>query len=532
LEAKEAGRHAAWMRSSGSAPLMIAAKRSWTTSSKTSGCCSRDGKFSGSTEKEDIMRVMFEHVYYSIPEEKKRDEDAEGEDVPQQAKEDRRKHKYRQSYYSAKFLRKALRLSEPVEEIMLWDHDKKIQVAIERMDDQTTYEGDDFSKCLIFISGNLDEAYRMAGDCSDTNHDADVLHSFSKKINIITIKNALMKRFKPEQISRFGNTHIIYPSLSRSSYAEIIQRKLDIMVDSIRTEHDISISMDQSVNDFIYRNGVYPAQGVRPLFSTISSYIENSLPSIVLAAIENGVKEVEVVWVANKLVATGENFKIKVKCEGVIDNIKRDNEYEKRVSTSVHEAGHAVAYAALFGLSPTQIIANTASDHSSGFVGIHSINHSLESVLDLVTVLMAGSVMEEMVFSRLGLTNGPQGDIQQATALITQAVREWGLFEYNSRIESYSWSTSRYCNHNNTRELNDLIEKVVSEQRAAAETLLKDHLALLKLTTDVLIEDGKIDPEEFRKLAAQHGLKADIVDSKFTIFDDFGNRYKKFFAKV
>jgi ATP-dependent Clp protease ATP-binding subunit ClpA len=66
----------------------------------------------------------------------------------------------------------------------------------------------------------------MADQTEESDTDADIFHKHSLRINLIEIKDALKSRFKPEQIARFGNTHVIYPALSRSSYETIIRRKV------------------------------------------------------------------------------------------------------------------------------------------------------------------------------------------------------------------------------------------------------------------------------------------------------------------
>ena len=139
-----------------------------------------------------------------------------------------------QSFSHAKYLKKFLKLQESIEEIMCWDDMKKNKTLLDRMKDQNLYDGDDYSKLLIFISGNLDEAFTMANSLEDVDVDADVFHNYSKTIDVITIKKALKKRFKPEQISRLGNTHIIYPSLSKDSYSKIIVKKLQESIKDVK----------------------------------------------------------------------------------------------------------------------------------------------------------------------------------------------------------------------------------------------------------------------------------------------------------
>jgi hypothetical protein len=59
----------------------------------------------------------------------------------------------------------------------------------------------DLSKALIFIVGNLDEAYGMSRSMNP-DISADELHASTLKINITNIKSALKQRFRAEQIAR------------------------------------------------------------------------------------------------------------------------------------------------------------------------------------------------------------------------------------------------------------------------------------------------------------------------------------------
>ena len=63
---------------------------------------------------------------------------------------------------------------------------------MELLNDDTFNHGADYSKLLIFICGNIDEAYSMSGMSSEADIDADTLHGFSKKITVVTVKQALM----------------------------------------------------------------------------------------------------------------------------------------------------------------------------------------------------------------------------------------------------------------------------------------------------------------------------------------------------
>jgi cell division protease FtsH len=68
-----------------------------------------------------------------------------------------------------------------------------------------------FTKSLIFIIGNIDEAYTMSSNFS-SDISADEFYLQSLKITVPDMKGALRDRFRDEQIARLGNTHIIYPA--------------------------------------------------------------------------------------------------------------------------------------------------------------------------------------------------------------------------------------------------------------------------------------------------------------------------------
>ena len=75
-----------------------------------------------------------------------------------------------------------LKIDDKVEDIMLWDSDYILDKVMDALKSSKTYEGILYSKLLIIISGNLDEAYQMSNETDSTDIDADIYHEYSKKI--------------------------------------------------------------------------------------------------------------------------------------------------------------------------------------------------------------------------------------------------------------------------------------------------------------------------------------------------------------
>ena len=138
----------------------------------------------------------------------------------------------------------------------------------------------DCTKGLIFVLGNLDEAYTMSNDFNP-DMDADEFHEQSMKINVPIIKKALKRRFRNEQIARLGNIHIIYPAFNKKSFQGIIELELSKITEKVNRHQKIKLEFDQTIHDLIYREGVYPTQGTRPIFTTIHQIISTKLGRVI-----------------------------------------------------------------------------------------------------------------------------------------------------------------------------------------------------------------------------------------------------------
>lgn len=132
----------------------------------------------------------------------------------------------------------------------------------------------DLSKSLIFVLGNLDEAFYMSNELSP-DLSADEFYAETLKINIADIKSALKKRFRNEQVARLGNNHLIYPSFNKKGYRMLIRKNLDRIAMYVKEKINVRINFNDSVIQVVYDEGVFPSQGVRPVLTTIKQMIES-----------------------------------------------------------------------------------------------------------------------------------------------------------------------------------------------------------------------------------------------------------------
>jgi cell division protease FtsH len=158
-------------------------------------------------------------------------------------------------------LKKTFVLNESVHEIAEMKEDDMLKIMQQKRDKKTVFEPINHAKTLIIISGNLDEAYSMADEAGETDVDADIFRAFTEKITIIDIKKALSRKFKPEQVARFGNIHLIYRSLKKQDFNALIDLEIR-KIEKRNIEHfALKTTITDAVKQLVYQNGVFLFRG-------------------------------------------------------------------------------------------------------------------------------------------------------------------------------------------------------------------------------------------------------------------------------
>jgi cell division protease FtsH len=504
-----------------------------------------DGKFqSASDKKKEINEILFEDLFWSSNKDDDEDE-AEDEDVSSKKltftdkpltisgstastpKKKKKISKYKQSYWSAQRLQKLLNYTGSLDDVMQWDHKTKIEKVQESLENDSTFEGVSYSKMLIIIAGNIDEAYKMSTDVSNADVDADIFHEFSKKINIVHIKDALASKFKPEQVARFGNNHIIYPSLNKANYEQIIKNNVNDTIKRVYDLHKINVITHPSVFDTIYKNGVFPAQGVRPVISTISSIFDNYLPNFLFRAIENDINTVHVEFFENEIIGTVGDEKIICKVELSISKIKSEKDFDESVSVSVHEAGHILTYALLFGVTPNQMKSITSNTTNEGFVGVHKYSVNKRMIKNEIIVCLAGQAAEEFVFGDGFQSGGAALDISRATTLAANYIRAYGFDWFQSRVVTQN-SQSGDVYNTSADATNAKIEEMLKKSKIQATCLIDSNKSLFKDISQKLIDLGEIKPNELVTLFKTHNKDLIEIPINKHVVENYSDKWKEF----
>lgn len=406
------------------------------------------------------------------------------------------------SIYDAVSLQNNLGLDMDILAIAEMSEDEMINLIVRAKEEKKIYEPVDHSKTLIIISGNLDEAFEMANQTSEADIDADIYHAFTRKITVVDIKNALSRKFRPEQVARFGNIHLIYNSLRRRDFEQLIKKEIVRIRKNMRSKVGIKLKVGPAINDLIYRNGVFPVQGVRPVFSSVIDILEANLSKFMYAAIMAGADNLAVDYDKKRQVITAVfgDERMEVPYVGRIDKIRQSNLVDTVANISVHECGHAVVYMALTGMAPLQLKSKVASSYAGGFTFPHQIHLTKSSILEKVRIYLAGGIAEEIVFGKENASAGRRNDREEATKLVIEFIRRFGFDDDFQAVYNLDANHLQMDDKVTDPKIEKLLVRLVGETKE----LLVQHLPLLKDLSRELRQRGSLEAAEIVTVAKRH----------------------------
>ena len=417
----------------------------------------------------------------------------------ERADADDAKRRFKLRSWEAQELQRNLKLDEPLMEIMAWTPEQ-IQERLRRFRDsgQQRWETD-YSRLLIFVCGNLDEAYEgLATSVDDCDSDADTFHALTGKLSMIDVKQALNKRFKPEQVARLGNEHVIYPSLSRRAYEQLIAQSCARYARETEGRCGLRFALDDSVRAQIYANAVFPAQGTRPLFSSMHAILGSGLAKAALWALEHGAEAGECVALTadgRSLIAHWRGQSHAIAAPFDINRLRQRNNADFRALLAVHEAGHGLVHALLFDRAPQEIKIHVASFEGGYNTYTSRKVWSRRNLLDAICTTLAGRAAELLVFGPALSSSGAESDLRKATETAARMLRHLGHGPRIGRSDVSSESEDNLCT--DVEASNAPIEALLQAEHARATMLLQTHRGALLALVDELVAQGQVPPERF-----------------------------------
>ncbi len=184
---------------------------------------------------------------------------------------------------------------------------------------------------------------------------------------------------------------------------------------------------------------------------------------------------------------------------------------DQKEKTAYHEAGHAVVGLMLPECDPVYKATIIPRGGALGMVvslpEMDRLNWHKDECEQKLAMTMAGKAAEIIKYGEGHVSNGPAGDIQQASQLARAMVLRWGMSEkvgnidYAEAHEGYSGNTGGFSVSANTKELIEQeVKRFIEEGYARAYQILKDNHDEWERLAQGLLEYETLTGDEIKRV--------------------------------
>jgi cell division protease FtsH len=190
-------------------------------------------------------------------------------------------------------------------------------------------------------------------------------------------------------------------------------------------------------------------------------------------------------------------------------------------TTAYHEAGHALLAHLLPKVDKPHKVTIIPRGRALGVTytlpSKDSYNKTRKELLEQIMMMFGGRIAEEMFVG--DVSTGDANDIERATGLIRRMVTEWGMsdklgpIKYQGDEETLflgrEVNKTQNCSSETAVVIDQEIRRMVDEQYAAAEKILRAHSADIELIAKALMEYETITGEEMTYLLKERKFPED-----------------------
>ena len=184
---------------------------------------------------------------------------------------------------------------------------------------------------------------------------------------------------------------------------------------------------------------------------------------------------------------------------------------EQKEKTAYHEAGHAIVGMHLPQCDPVYKATIIPRGGALGMVvslpEIDRLNWHKSECEEKLAMTMAGKAAEIIKYGEENVSNGPAGDIQQASALARAMVLRWGMsdkvgsIDYSEAADGYTGSTAGFSVSANTKELiEDEVRRFIQDGYDHAFKILTDRHDDWERLAQGLLEYETLTGEEIERV--------------------------------
>ena len=196
---------------------------------------------------------------------------------------------------------------------------------------------------------------------------------------------------------------------------------------------------------------------------------------------------------------------------------------EQKEMTAYHEAGHAIVGLALPKCDPVYKATIIPRGQALGMVvslpEMDKLNYHKDEAKQKIAMTMAGKAAEIRKWGEDHVSNGPAGDIMQASAIARAMVMRWGMsdkvgnIDYSEAHEGYQGNTGGFSVSAKTKELIETeVRDLIEEGYQTAKRILEERDEEWERLAQGLLEYETLTGDEIKKVMAGEHLGGDDSD--------------------
>ncbi|HEX4122342.1 MAG TPA: ATP-dependent zinc metalloprotease FtsH [Verrucomicrobiae bacterium] len=178
---------------------------------------------------------------------------------------------------------------------------------------------------------------------------------------------------------------------------------------------------------------------------------------------------------------------------------------ENKKFTAWHEAGHALINVLLEHTHPLHKVTIIPRGQSLGSTMSlpeeDVLNHRRKEMMDLLAVMMAGRIAEEIVAG--DISSGAAGDIQQATSIARAMVCQWGMSDKLGMVQYGNDHDQVFMGRDmvqrkdysefTAQEIDTEVKRIINESYDRSKKLIEDYRDKLEIIANALLEYESLD---------------------------------------
>lgn len=394
-------------------------------------------------------------------------------------------------------------------------HSEKVKL-VERIQSQILKEpvewDIDLSKTLVFIAGNIDDAFPINPYESLTPDGVDRLHKKTKAVTSEHVKQALYRMFRTEQVGRLGSKWVIFPTFSRKTYEHYIRIRVEQIRTVVREKLNFELEVAGEVYQRIFKEGVQPALGFRPLQDTIDRFIKDPI-SHIYSRIQKQYKDATNIQVIGSCVGSKcKKLQWRITQDGKVLEVletSTPNEVSTRQSLppikerqriAAHLAAVAAATVLLKGEPPRYMAydSNQRSGAAFDFADTKSSLMSDQEIYSEVVINLAAVALERRLFG---------GDSKYTYPYLLAANHAANELVRTGRALPGISNTLVVPEVSNEVSTISMLEKVLAKAKLEADRLITQAGPMIQELISLLLKKAVVDQKSLIKISEKHIAK-------------------------